>query len=175
MIIEESNKQYTFYLNTPCYDYSCTIENQEIMIVEYSCYYVVVSIPENIKGKKEILLHGREYLINQAKTEKTLNFLGEIKIWKNPLVSTKEHSLDLCNWIADYLKSDREYQINYRGDPRLDSNDIMFLENKYIDNMLIKVYEHTLNFNGALSGTIKARRDISVDTAQNKLVRKGLF
>lgn len=172
MLIEESSKQHIFYLNTPCYDYSCTIENQEIMIVEYSCYYVIASIPENIKGKKEIILHGREYLTNQVKTAKILNTLGEIKIWKNPLVSTKEHSLDLCNWIADYLKSDREYQISYRGDPRLDSNDIMFLENKYIDNMLIKVYEHTLNFNGALSGTIKARRDISVDTAQNKLVRK---
>ena len=58
------------------------------------------------------------------------------------------------------MKSDREYDLKYRGEPRIDANDIAFLENKCVSGMLIRVYEHTLKFNGALSSTIKARRDM---------------
>lgn len=172
VIIDKDNRQHTFYLNNACYDYLCTIDTQEIAIIEYSCYYVKIQIPEDITGEKEIILSGREYITNQVKNTRALNNSGQIKTWKNPLVSTKEQASDLCEWIGDYLKSDREYQITYRGEPRIDANDIVFLENKYIDNMLIRIFEHNLNFNGALSGTIKGRRDLSVDTAQNRLVTK---
>ncbi|MFQ7877084.1 hypothetical protein, partial [Enterocloster sp.] len=58
----------------------------------------------------------------------------------------------------------------YRGEPRIDANDIAFLENKYVPDLLIRVTDHTLKFNGGLSGTIKARRDMSyVATAKNRL------
>lgn len=64
----------------------------------------------------------------------------------------------------------REYDLQYRGEPRLDVNDIAFLENKYVPDLLLRVYEHTLKFNGAFSGTIKARRDMgNVAAAKNRL------
>ena len=85
-------------------------------------------------------------------------------------MSDGAHAANLADWIGDYLKSDREYDLQYRGEPRMDANDIAFLENKYVPDLLIRVTDHTLKFNGGLSGTIKARRDMSyVATAKNRL------
>ena len=85
-------------------------------------------------------------------------------------MSDTVQAADLADWIGDYMKSDREYDLQYRGEPRIDANDIAFLENKYVPNLLIRVTDHTLKFNGGLSGTIKARRDMSyVATAKNRL------
>ena len=74
------------------------------------------------------------------------------------------HAADLADWIGNYMKADREYELQYRGEPRIDANDLAFLENRYIPDMLIRIYDHTLKFNGALSGSIKARRYMDVDT-----------
>ena len=91
-------------------------------------------------------------------------------MWENPLVSSSALGADLAEWIGDYLRSDREYDLTYRGEPRIDANDIAFLENKYVPDLLLRIYEHTLKFNGALSGTIKARRDMThVGRTKNKL------
>lgn len=85
-------------------------------------------------------------------------------------MSDTVHAANLADWIGDYMKSDREYDLSYRGEPRIDANDIAFLENKYVPDLLIRVTDHTLKFNGGLSGTIKARRDMSyVATAKNRL------
>ena len=115
-------------------------------------------------------INGYEYNVTQALVTRQLNPTGTVETWENPLVSTLKHASDLAEWIGDYLRSDREYDLEYRGEPRIDANDIAFLENKYVPDLLLRIYEHTLKFNGALSGTIKARRDMSnVATAKNRL------
>ena len=103
---------------------------------------------------------GREYQLVESRYTKPLNPTGKVEEWNNPLVSDPEHAGALADWIGNYLKADREYDITYRGDPRIDANDILYLENKYVPELLLRVYDHTLRFNGALSGTIKARRDV---------------
>ena len=69
----------------------------------------------------------------------------------------------MSEWEGDYYYSNREYDIKYRGDPRIEANDILFLENKYVNNLLIRVLDHQIDFNGSLSGTISARRDMAKD------------
>ena len=123
-----------------------------------------------IVGAIEVVVMGKEYLITQTKVSRQLNPTGSLEAWENPLVSNGAHAANLADWIGDYLKSDREYELQYRGEPRMDANDIAFLENKYVPDLLIRVTDHTLKFNGGLSGTIKARRDMSyVATAKNRL------
>ena len=118
----------------------------------------------------EVIINGYEYNVTQALVTRQLNPTGTAETWENPLVSTSKHASDLAEWIGDYLRSDREYDLEYRGEPRIDANDIAFLENKYVPDLLLRIYEHTLKFNGALSGTLKARRDMSnVATAKNRL------
>ena len=171
--VTEQDKQYTFYLSNASYDLSVVLiepsEGQTATIIGSSAYYATVELT-GIAGATEVVVMGKEYLITQTKVSRQLNPTGSMETWENPLVSDGAHAANLADWIGDYLKSDREYDLQYRGEPRMDANDIAFLENKYVPDLLIRVTDHTLKFNGGLSGTIKARRDMSyVATAKNRL------
>jgi len=162
--ITSADNRYTFNFSNPVYDLSCALtepqNGQVAAIVESSSYYATVEIT-GVTGAVEVSVSGREYLTSQTKVGRQLNPTGSLETWENPLVSDLIHAADLTDWIGDYMKADREYDLQYRGEPRIDANDIAFLENKYVPDLLLRVYEHTLKFNGALSGTVKARRDMS--------------
>ena len=161
--------RHTFYLNAAAYDYEIDAAGgTNVQIIDSSAYYVTVEVAGGTDT--EVTINGYEYNVTQALVTRQLNPTGTVETWENPLVSTSNHAADLAEWIGDYLRSDREYDLEYRGEPRIDANDIAFLENKYVPDLLLRIYEHTLKFNGALSGTIKARRDMSnVATAKNRL------
>ena len=161
--------RHTFYLNAAAYDYEVDAAGgTNVQIIDSSAYYVTVEVAGG--ADTEVTINGYEYNVTQALVTRQLNPTGTVETWENPLVSTLKHASDLAEWIGDYLRSDREYDLEYRGEPRIDANDIVFLENKYVPDLLLRIYEHTLKFNGALSGTIKARRDMSnVATAKNRL------
>lgn len=173
IVITPLYNRYVFYLSSPSYDLSIAVtdaqEGQEAIISEQSAYYVVVDFM-GVDGAIEVAVTGKEYAVTQASLSVPLNPTGSVEVWENPLVSTRKHAEDMARWIGDYLVADRDYDLQYRGEPRIDANDIAFLENRYIPNMLVRVYDHTLKFNGAISGTIKARRDMSgVVTAKDRL------
>lgn len=163
--------RYTFYLSHAAYGLSCAIINgqagQTAAIVESGAYYAVVELT-GVSGPVEVAVTGREYILTSSRVSRQLNPLGSLEIWENPLVSDTVHAVNLADWIGDYMRSDREYDLQYRGEPRIDANDIAFLENKYVPDMLIRIYEHTLKFNGALSGTIKARREMGKTAARRR-------
>lgn len=157
--------RYTFYLSNPSYGFSAAFteskEGAQVSVVDSSAYYVTVELT-GVNGEAEVVVNGWEYVTTQARTVKQLHTTGTVEVWENPLVSDNQMAEDLAQWIGDYLASDREYSLSYRGEPRIDANDLAFLENKYVPDLLIRISEHTLNFNGgALSGTMKARRDMS--------------
>lgn len=162
--VTAADNRYTFYFTNPSYDLSCALtvpgEGQTATIVDSSNYFATVEIT-GVTGTVEVSVSGREYTIVKTKLNRQLNPTGSMEIWENPLISDVVHAANIADWIGDYLKSDRQYDLQYRGEPRIDANDIAFLENKYVPALLLRVYEHTLKFNGALSGTIKARRDMS--------------
>lgn len=167
------DNRYTFYFTNASYDLSVAItgasEGQDVTIIDSSAYYATVELV-GVLGAVEVAIAGKEYVTTQAKVSRQLNPTGSLEAWNNPLVSDTVHAANLADWIGDYMKSDREYDLSYRGEPRIDANDIAFLENKYVPDLLIRVTDHTLKFNGGLSGTIKARRDMSyVATAKNRL------
>ena len=171
--VTAQDNQYTFYLTNPSYGFSVAIteqsEGQTATILSSSAYYVTVGLTGTV-GATEVAVMGKEYITTRTKVSRQLNPTGSLETWENPLVSGTLHAANLADWIGDYLKSDREYDLSYRGEPRMDANDIAFLENKYVPDLLIRVTDHTLKFNGGLSGTIKARRDMSyVATAKNRL------
>lgn len=167
IVVTPAENRYTFYFSNAAYDLSCSLtepqEGQEAVIVDSSSYYATVEIA-GATSAVEVVLTGREYTTSQAKISRQLSSTGSLETWENPLVSDMPHAADLADWIGNYMKADREYELQYRGEPRIDANDLAFLENRYISNMMIRIYDHTLKFNGALSGSIKARRYMDVDT-----------
>lgn len=171
--VSAADNRYTLYFSNPSYDLSCTITEpqtgQTAVIVDSSNYYAAVELT-GVTGACEVSVTGREYIITQARVSRQLNPTGRLEQWENPLISDVVHAADLADWIGDYMRADREYDLQYRGEPRIDANDIAFLENKYVPDLLLRVYDHTLKFNGALSGTIRARRDMSgVAETKNRL------
>lgn len=161
--VTAADNRYTFYFSNPSYDLSCILTapqtGRKAVIVDSSNYFATVEIT-GIFGACEVSVTGREYAVTQARVSRKLNPTGSLEVWENPLVSDVLHAADLADWIGDYMRADREYDLDYRGEPRIDANDIAFLENKYVPDLLLRVYDHTLKFNGALSGNMKARRDM---------------
>ncbi len=160
----------TFQLPNASYGYNCILDGAELgqgaSIEESGAYYVVVSLHGYLPGEEvNLIITGYEYAVTAAAIVKSINPTGTVESWTNPLVSTKIHATDLAEWIGEYMVADREYNVSYRGDPRIDANDILFMENDYIHDMQIRVLERTLNFNGSLSGSLKARRIMHVDNA----------
>jgi hypothetical protein len=165
--VTQEDNCYTFYFTNPSYDFSCALiepqDGQTATIINCSCYSATVEIT-GVNGACTVSITGREYIITKAHVSRRLNPTGSLEVWENPLVSDVGHAGDLAEWIGNYLQADREYELKYRGEPRLDANDLAYLENKYVPDLLVRVFDHTLKYNGGLSGTIKARRYMDVDT-----------
>lgn len=89
-----------------------------------------------------------------------LNNAGSIQTWNNPLISSVEDAKNLTEWVGAYYKSGNRYDLKYRGEPILDYNDLAYLESRYIDDLMVRLEEVGLNYSGALSGTLVARRKI---------------
>lgn len=155
-----NSEDYTFFFSTATYDVSVTADGDSLEIVDNSSYFVTVDV-SNLTGEKEFIVNGREYIVTNKVRSVAINPTGKIEEWDNPLISSSELAELQAEWLGNYFANNIEYDISYRGEPRIDSNDILFLENKYVNNLQIQVYEHTLNFNGALSGNIKARRAVA--------------
>ena len=161
----------TVYFSNASHDYSASVGT----IAASSAYYVTVAMPGVVDGTElELTVTGYEYTQVQSFAAKQINNSGAIKEWSNPLI---DESLvaDIADWLGDYFYSNREYELNYRGEPRIDGNDVLFLESPYVENLKVRVYEHRLKFNQALSGSMKARRDMYVARAENQLVRNRLY
>lgn len=151
---------YTATFNSPCYDYAATIDGASAIIKDSGAYFVEITIPEGTETA-ELSITGKEFVINTRDYFRTLNDSGTTAVYENPLISNDVLANDIAVWEGDYLYANRGYSLQYRGDPRIDANDVLILENKYVDNCFIRAYEHSLNFNGALSGSIRARRDMA--------------
>lgn len=151
---------YTFYFTEASYDVTVTANGAALTITDSSSYFVTVDV-STLTGKCEFVVDGKAYVITTKLYSGNINTTGKIEEWDNPLISDAELADLQAEWLGNYFANNIEYDISYRGEPRLDAGDILFLENQYVENLQIQLYEHKLNYNGALSGTVKARRAVS--------------
>lgn len=88
----------------------------------------------------------------------TVNSTGSNPTFGNQLISTPKHALEVAKWLANYYANNISYKVDYRGEPRIDAGDYIFLESEVLNNLQVEVESHTINFNGALSGSLTLRR-----------------
>ena len=69
------------------------------------------------------------------------------------------HAADLEEWIAGYYRNNLQYEFKYRGDPRVDANDLFYLQRENLDTALIRAHEVQLTYKGSWEGKMKARRN----------------
>ena len=102
-------------------------------------------------------INGYEYVVSDSETTNSYHASGDIVTWNNPLVSDTAMAQDIADWLGDYYNGDVTYQIPWRGDPRVDANDLFWLELKKDNMSLVRAYQNELSFNGGWSGTLQAR------------------
>lgn len=89
---------------------------------------------------------------------KTINSQGRHIEVKNQLISSSALAETLADWLAIYYDNNFTYEVDYRGEPRLNATDIISIEDDYIDNLQATIDEATLKFNGAFKGKLKMRK-----------------
>lgn len=162
IVLDKGSSLYEIVLSKPSYDFEIFVNsnNANATIIEQSNYRVLLEFTgiENDKSVVEYTLKGHEYATSESNYTVQHYQYGDVKTWKNPLISTTEHAKDVEAWLASYYLGDIAYNVKWRGDPRTDANDLFYLELKDRENALIRAYEKQLSFNGTWNETIKARK-----------------
>ena len=166
VVLSADQKEFAITFSNAVHNLSarCLIDDNEVdygtEITEQGTYYCKVRItkPPSEPTEVELQIRGYEYEISTAMSSVRLNNNGVIKTWDNPLVSSEEDATNLAEWVGEYFAGGNEYKINYRGDPVLDGNDLVYLESRAVDKLMVRLEEVTLKYNGSLSGSLTARR-----------------
>lgn len=170
ILIPYNGYEYIAYFKNPSYNLSVFVNvNQETERVQEELIYAEIIESSNYYAKIRFLgitketvvrysISGNQYAVEEQKYIKNYNKTGEIKTWNNPLVSTPEHAQLLEEWIATYFLGDVEYEIDWKGDPAVDANDVFLLETK-VGTSYIRGYENSFDFSGGRwKGSMKARK-----------------
>ena len=173
LTISPQENTYIVYFNNASYGLSAEIDsgtdesgkpiptNVTVRISESSNYYAKLVFGGITKGTDvKYVVKGYEYIVDEVTYKVPHNSNGDEVQWNNPLISTTALAKDLEKWLASYYLGDVDYQISWRGDPRVDANDLFYLELKDRGNTLIRTYQNEMKFNGAWSGSMKARKAV---------------
>ena len=163
---------HIYYFSDPCYGYSASITegNGTVSILSSGAYFVELEFVGVNNGEKiKFTVTGRKYNISESIYTVMINNRGNDTQWSNPLISDYDHCKDVAEWVADYLSSGIEYELDFRGEPALDCGDTIFQENKYVNDLKVIIEEHQMTFNGTIDGALRTRRKERVDRAKNGL------
>lgn len=155
----------TIEFNNPSYGYTVECNKDYfISVIDSGAYFIQLHVNDLNETYEpiEIIVNGYEYIKTSLTIGRTIGTRGYTKTWSNPLVSSDVLANDLLDWISSYYAADKQYELSYRGDPALEAGDIFYINTTQIDNAKSKVYEHSITFNGAITGNIKARREVYV-------------
>lgn len=148
-------------IGNPSYGYQIAVKDSQdgsynISIAESGAYYCLI-VFSGAATMVQYEIKGYEYVITDSDVTNTYHASGDIITWSNPLISGTVMAQDVADWLGDYYLGDVIYQIPWRGDPRVDANDLFWLDLKKDNMSLIRAYQNELSFNGAWSGTLQAR------------------
>lgn len=160
--VPQNKYEYMVSFNKPATGLSIVISgvssSVRAVIVESGTYYAKIRFT-GITSSVNLTytISGYLYDAESYSYKKNYNQNGEVITWNNPLVGTREHAQILEEWLSEYYLGDVEYDIDWKGDPAVDANDLFHLETK-VGKSFIRSYENNLTFNGRWKGRMKARK-----------------
>ena len=166
-----------YHFSDPCYGYIANITQGPgaVQIINSGAYFVELSILSSQVGSEiQISVTGYKYSVTDTLHTIMINNRGSDTTWDNPLISDYEHCKDVAEWLADYLASGIEYELDFRGEPALDCGDTVFQENRYVNDLKVVIEEHQMMFNGGIDGALRTRRKERVERAKNGLDSRRL-
>lgn len=128
-------------------------------ILESGTYYVIIRKPAvKARTSTHITVYGKKYNVSNNTVSYQINPKGSDVPFENPLIDDLEEAYKLAEWIGEYVGEQKDYAFNWRGDPAVESNDILYIQNTFLPKMKLRVLKNTINYNGALSGSIEGRK-----------------
>ena len=110
-----------------------------------------------VSGTGELTLTGKNLVTTTTGVVRQVNVKGEDKApLQNPLVTDMENASNEAEWVADYFAKRNQLTVPYRGSPELDVYDLIYMESRFKPYFPVRVMEQTIDFNGGLSGKLKA-------------------
>ncbi len=147
---EEGLNKITF--NTPYYNYKVSSGK----IKEAGAYYLIVESD----GRKDIDVFAQNYTLTNNTYTVNVHEKGEVVESTNPLISSLAMAKQQGEWLRKHYDDDLEYSLVYRGDPMLDADDQIYLENKFVIDNEIRLTDETIRTSMGMdfSCRISARR-----------------
>jgi hypothetical protein len=108
-------------------------------------------------GTKTVTING--YNLEETSTLYTreVSSTGETDAEENPLITNLTMAQALAEHIAAYLTMRNTYDVAYRGNPELETQDIIGLQTDYTHEMDALILVDKITYNGALSGELKVK------------------
>lgn len=126
------------------YDVRGTLE-----ITETSAFYC--KFTSNVSSP--VVVSGIEYVVTEHTYSNQLNEIGTDKTANNVLIDNLEHAQKEAEWLEEYYNNDVEYTIQYRGEPALDPDDQIYIENRFVEKNLIRITDTQINTSTGMSMT----------------------
>lgn len=138
--------------NTPYYNYKVTGGK----IKESGAYYAIIEADEG----QEIDVYAQSYIKTDSVYTVKVHEKGITIDSSNPLISSISMAKIQGEWLRDYYDDDLEYSLTYRGDPILDADDQVYLENKFVLDNEIRLTDESIRTSTGMdfSCRITARR-----------------
>lgn len=108
-------------------------------------------------GTKTVIITG--YALEQSSTilTHTISSTGKIDAEENPLITDYDMALDLAKHFAAYLAMRNTYDAAYRGNPELETRDVIGVQTEFTDEIGALILVNEITYNGALSGKLKVK------------------
>ncbi len=163
--VTQDGQTYTFYFDEPSKDYSFSFseETSTSIKLEYvesmsGSYHATVKFSNvTTASTVTVIVSGKLWSVSEVPVSYTYGTSGTVLEWNNPLISTDATAKEVADWLADYYTGRVDYQISWRGDPRVDANDLFYYERKDGTMSTIRAYESDFEFDGSFSGKLNAR------------------
>jgi len=118
-------------------------------------YYSVITLTGS--GTATLTLAGKKIITGSVSVVKQINPTGEAKdALTNPLITDLTNAQTTAVWLADYFSKRNLLETSYRGNPEIDAHDLVYMESQFASLFPARIMEHGIEFNGALSGSVKA-------------------
>ena len=166
--VPSGTSSHTVTFNTPGYNFNATLDEDAIgtvTITESGSYYVKIEIDSPVYQEVKVKLEAKCYDVASKPYKQIYNQKGDIVVWKNPLISDMEYAAKLEKWLSEYYLGNIDYTVQWRGDPRVEADDLFIMElkdreDKVRDDVYIRAYQSKLDFNGGWKGELRARKAV---------------
>lgn len=91
-----------------------------------------------------------------------MNTVGDVIEVENELIGSMEQAQTVAEWLANYYTNNVVYDAEYRGDPRLNANDIIHVQSEVLSSLQVAIETNDLTFNGAWHGNLTMRRALKI-------------